>query len=233
MRAVKEFVSSEAGMFLEGYWRSTSWSWMNHPDRVSFSENKLTQLHLARSLGLPIPRTSVTNDPKAIRAFCRSQQGTIAKPLSAGGIPWGKGSLLAFTVPLSSRDVKASRPLRLAPCIYQERVRKVADIRVTVVGQEVFTAEILSKAGSPCDWRLADPKDIQYRPHRLAPRMRRPCLRPLRASDSRMGRRPWARRSRRLFLLRDQLSGQWLDRAPHLPAHHGCHRTRSDGGNEG
>ena len=59
--------------------------------------------------------------------------------------------------------------LALAPVTFQEKVEKVSDIRVTVVGDDVFAAEILSQGreSSKVDWRATDDPNLEHRVHEL------------------------------------------------------------------
>jgi glutathione synthase/RimK-type ligase-like ATP-grasp enzyme len=56
-----------------------------------------------------------------------------------------------------------------APAIFQERVSKVADIRVTVVGTEVFATRINAHGLPPeiPDWRYASPDQLEHNHHTL------------------------------------------------------------------
>src|SRR3989344_961933 len=47
--------------------------WLNKPSSVINASNKMTQLAVARSVGLKVPRTLVSNEPNDIRAFARNK----------------------------------------------------------------------------------------------------------------------------------------------------------------
>jgi hypothetical protein len=59
----KDFVVGECREFLHGIWRSLECLWINPPDRIRLSENKVEQLKRMKKLGLRIPKTVITNDP--------------------------------------------------------------------------------------------------------------------------------------------------------------------------
>ena len=67
----------------------------------------------------------------------------------------------------------------LAPVTFQEKVEKASDIRVTVVEDDVFAAEILSQArqSSKVDWRATDDPDLEHRPHKLPATLADQCRR--------------------------------------------------------
>lgn len=104
---------------------------------------KPLQLAAFQRAGLPIPRTLVTNDPEAVRAFAADVGEVIAKP-AAGG---------AETRVLDEALLSRLDAIRHAPAIFQERVRG-PDVRVTVVAGEVVsaveipTAEVDYRAGA-------------------------------------------------------------------------------------
>src|SRR6185503_2961305 len=124
--------------------------------RIRLAETKQLQLELARSLGLDVPRTLVTNDPAAVRAFFDECGGRIVTKMMASFAIHEEGKeKVVFTNPISSADLEALEGLRLCPMTFQERVEKARELRVTVVGRRVFTAAIDSGAleRSRSDWR--------------------------------------------------------------------------------
>src|SRR5690606_37433622 len=57
------FAWSESNEALLGAWYSLHCYWMNPPWSDEVAQRKVRQLQLARSIGLPIPETLITNDP--------------------------------------------------------------------------------------------------------------------------------------------------------------------------
>ena len=90
--------------------------WVNHPGRDEAAARKAHQLDVARSAGLAIPRTLITNDPDAARRFVGQQNGsgTIYKAFSATEKEWRETRLL--------RDDEQALldHVQLAPVIFQE-----------------------------------------------------------------------------------------------------------------
>jgi glutathione synthase/RimK-type ligase-like ATP-grasp enzyme len=125
--------------------------------RIRRAENKELQLRLAASLGLLTPRTLITNDPDAVRAFAADcEGGIVAKMLSSFAVrdPQGRESVV-FTSPVAPADLEDLDGLCYAPMTFQERVPKHLELRVTVVGERAFAASIdsASRAGAEVDWR--------------------------------------------------------------------------------
>ncbi|MEM7310256.1 MAG: MvdC/MvdD family ATP grasp protein [Planctomycetota bacterium] len=120
------------------------------------AENKELQLRLAERLGIDTPRTLVTNDPTAVRAFADECGGdVITKMQSSFAIHEDGREKVVFTNPLSRADLDELEGLDLCPMVFQERLEKRLELRVTVVGERVFAASIDSAAREDArhDWR--------------------------------------------------------------------------------
>jgi len=124
--------------------------------RIRTAEQKQLQLELARALGLAVPRTLITNDPAAVRAFwdeCRGR--VVTKMMASFAIHEDGREQVVFTTPLAEGDLAALEGLRLCPMTFQEKLEKAHELRVTIVGRRVFTAAIDSNEleRSRTDWR--------------------------------------------------------------------------------
>lgn len=129
---------------------------MDRLERVRLAENKQLQLDLARQAGLLIPKTLITNDPAAARAFYEQCNGQIMTKMMASFAIYRDGrENVVFTNPVKPSDLAALSGLSLCPMTFQERIDKHLELRVTVVGQKVFSAAIDSNIlpRSQTDWR--------------------------------------------------------------------------------
>jgi glutathione synthase/RimK-type ligase-like ATP-grasp enzyme len=126
-------------------------------DVVRRAESKPLQLTLARRLGLQVPRTLVSNDPEAVRAFAASvPAGIVAKMMASFAVLDAEGrEQVVFTNPVSDEDLADLDGLSLCPMTFQERIEKALELRVTVVGDRVMAASIDSSVlpRSKTDWR--------------------------------------------------------------------------------
>ncbi|MEU6442236.1 ATP-grasp ribosomal peptide maturase [Streptomyces sp. NPDC047046] len=122
--------------------------WVNHPSREAAADYKPAQLALARRLSLDVPSTLVTNDPDDAREFITTHGPVIHKPLRATPYERDGVQLAGWAEPVTAEEIDDS--LRSAPHLFQARVRKVADVRVLVVGRRVFAVRIDSGL---LDWR--------------------------------------------------------------------------------
>ena len=139
-------------------------TWMSHPTALWAAEKKPYQMSVARSHGFTLPPTCVTNDPAAARVL-GARQTLIAKAVSSGYIRAEEGFDAIFTSVVSDEDLEDLGGLSLAPVTFQAWVPKRSDIRVTVVGRDVFATEILSQGheSSQIDWRATDTADLPHR----------------------------------------------------------------------
>jgi len=128
------------------------------PDVLARAPEKPRQLAIARDVGLRTPRTLVTNDIEALRDFAAScEQGVISKMVESVSVhAQADGAEIGgFTRDLTADDLADQNALALCPMVFQERVPKVRDLRVTVVGERLFSAAVA--AGEVLDWRT-DPE---------------------------------------------------------------------------
>lgn len=137
--------------------------WMNHPQRMTIAEAKLSQLETARRLGFQIPRTRITNDPKAFRTFHTTLGGSVITKLVGIVRDLTEDGVLIYTSELDESVLEESATVALCPTLIQEKVPKAIELRVTVVGTDVFTLAISSqeKASSATDWRRASLDELR------------------------------------------------------------------------
>lgn len=158
--------------------------WMSHPAAVWQAENKPFQLAIAQELGFRIPRTLITNDVDAIRSAATKIGRMVVKPARTGHVVHGGVDRAIYTSELLPEHLEDLSGAELSPAIYQELVPKRFDIRVTIVGQQLFAVAIDSQSdpAAVIDWRHTDnphlphertalPGDLQRRLHLLVERL--------------------------------------------------------------
>lgn len=123
---------------LNGVYQLIGCPWMNDPVRNEIASRKALQLAVASRLGLPTPRTLMTSDPHRARAFVENigVGKVVFKTFAATHQVWRETRLFGRD------DFDALDDLRYAPVIFQEFVPAVADVRVTIVGGDVFAMTI-------------------------------------------------------------------------------------------
>lgn len=143
------FAHGEVAAAVSGLWSCLPATWVNDPDRDEAGSRKMWQLQVASRLGLRVPRTCMTNDPARAREFLRREPGrVIFKPFSGTPATWRE------TRPVREADLDLIESVRYAPVIFQEAVAG-SDVRVTVVGTDVFAAELRTEeSGYAYDFRV-------------------------------------------------------------------------------
>lgn len=145
------FALTECHEAMSGMWHALDAAWVNPPASDEVAHHKPLQLARAEEIGLSVPRTLITNDPSAATAFVDEigVERTVYKTFMATEENWRETRLMR------ADELGLIGAVRLAPVIFQEYVDAAADVRVTVVGDELMTAEIAAAPASyPVDYRM-------------------------------------------------------------------------------
>jgi glutathione synthase/RimK-type ligase-like ATP-grasp enzyme len=144
------FVTSESRAAFEGWLHCLGNRVINPIAADRAASHKLLQLQCAVEVGLKIPRTLATNSPAQAREFFEANgPGTVYKPFTA------PDRQLIATQRLSADAVAHMEAVSYAPVIFQEEIRKVADVRVSIIDDQVFPVLIRTKRkDAPIDWRV-------------------------------------------------------------------------------
>ncbi len=140
---------------------------LNSPDRSMSSARKMWQLQTAATLGFIIPRTLGTkNFGELMRWLASEKIERVAVKTSRIGGYWtledGKEVLnRIYTSVFSLEELELEREsIGTVSATYQEYIAKKIELRVTVVGDEVFSCAIDNQNSSNPnvreDWRLVD-----------------------------------------------------------------------------
>ena len=133
----QHFALTELSTALQGMWQCSEALWVNNIARDTAAAHKPWQLEMARRVGLSIPDTLITTDPDKVRAFWDSREGeVIYKPFLQTLHSWRE------TRQLKREELALLESVRIAPVIFQSLVPGAADLRVTVIGDEVLPAAV-------------------------------------------------------------------------------------------
>lgn len=162
---VPEFIVAEDKMFVQQELNSANQAclalledafWLNPLDAARKADLKPVQLAIAKKVGLAVPKTLISNDPKAIKAFLSGDKTYIYKPLNA--FVWyeqGK-NYATYTAKVTLDNLPKTDLLRASPGIFQQLVPKQYEVRAQFFGRSCFAVSIDSnrlKYGE-LDWRL-------------------------------------------------------------------------------
>lgn len=143
--------------------------WLNHPAAIGRAEYKPVQLRAAVVSGLSVPRTLLTNDPRATRAFAAEVGRIVFKPLS--GISYDSGRKFIYTNPVDHSEV-GDPDIATTATLLQEQLDKLYEVRLVVVADQFFGARIDAHSDrARVDWR-ADYDALTYAPIEIPARVR-------------------------------------------------------------
>jgi glutathione synthase/RimK-type ligase-like ATP-grasp enzyme len=185
----KSFAHKETNHSLYGLWAALPCYWMSNPFRIAEANYKPAQLSRAAKLGFDIPRTLITNNPKDILNFHKSCSGKIIyKVMSDPSLGEDKESPVlvdpdkpakgTYTTLLTEDMIRENLDsISLAPCQFQQYIEKRVELRVTIIGETVFCAEIDSQAQEETkyDWRHYEVPMIA-RPAKLPEEIKNRCI---------------------------------------------------------
>jgi MvdD pre-ATP grasp domain len=198
-----DFAGIEWQYTMRGVWDAIDCYWMSAPHHIALASGKPSQLVRAAALGFEVPRTLITIAPDEARAFYDACDGQIIykvlsdpllgltarierqnrqfDPEQRAPLPPDR-DLSDFrmrgvhTTLIKAEQLAMLETIRLTPCLFQEYVPKSVELRVTVVGDQVFAAEIDSQANerTRIDWRHYD-VEVPYRAAELPPDVAERC----------------------------------------------------------
>jgi len=221
-KAVARHAAAEYTAALEGFLSLVPVTkWINHPSRNVLAGHKLEQVRRAQRFGFRLPMTLVTQRVGELRRFWKKCHGNvILKPLSTGYIerqPPFEDSLI-YTNQLRERDLARAAEIDRCPTLFQERIAKLGDIRITVVDQDVQAVELTAlDDGKPrLDIRRNNMFDVKYKRTELPRTLKSKILRLVRSYGLRFAAIDmlWVGQSDYVFLeINPNGQWAWLDMA--------------------
>jgi len=129
--------------------------------------SKAQQLLLAADAGLAIPDTILTDSRQHLEAFMNEHPKIICKNISEIGFFRFSGRGLATYTAVIGREDLADIPDTFYPSLFQEAIEKQFEIRVFVLGEELYSMAIFSSDDSQTE---VDFRRYNYaRPNRTVP----------------------------------------------------------------
>jgi glutathione synthase/RimK-type ligase-like ATP-grasp enzyme len=191
------FVKNECVTMLHSLYECISGKWVN-PRQSEYRANiKALQLLVAKEIGLSIPKTLMTNDPNALNSWLAEVNGPILFKPIAGAFtdaisqktevleavyghpvapvqtsnPSNQDNRVAvFSELLTEEHLQQINNITISPVTFQEYIQKDIELRITVVGNAIFAAEIHSQEleSTKIDFRhLADGSVPTHKVHQM------------------------------------------------------------------
>lgn len=147
-----EYAKAETEHAMFGLLYTLDCYWMSHPINMRGSMWKGEQLNRAQTIGFRVPASLVSNCPDEVRDFKSRLPGEmIFKTLSTPDLAGSKVSdeeRVANGVPttvVTNEFMQNVEAVREVPCHFQEYIPKLYELRVTIIGDNLFSAKIHSQ----------------------------------------------------------------------------------------
>lgn len=118
-------------------------------------DSKEEQLKIADKLGLNIPATAVTNSPEEAKRFIVKHGDVVAKMQTGFAIYEDGVENVVFTNVVNEDKLEELDTLLYCPMQFQKKIEKKKELRITIVGRDVYAFEIDSQQSEAAktDWR--------------------------------------------------------------------------------
>lgn len=137
--------------------------WISDYYAIRKADYKGLQQAIAGELGFNIPDTLMTSDQEIVKEFITNHDKVIVKSM-ASSFPFNSDGYptMFFSSQVENQNDIDLDNLALAPAIFQQVINVQYEIRVTVVGDNVFAAKIednKNQYGNIRDWRYGNLRD--------------------------------------------------------------------------
>lgn len=133
--------------------------WVNWPASTYSAESKPYQLMVASRIGFLTPNTHIGNDYQKLKIVDKK---IIVKSLDTLLLRENNDCLFAYTSHIDPSGL-TDQNVYYAPLTSQSYLQPKIDIRVTVIGNTLYSVQILSNGkGISDDWRLLKKEELEY-----------------------------------------------------------------------
>ncbi|MCJ8153157.1 MvdD family ATP-grasp ribosomal peptide maturase [Chryseobacterium sp. SSA4.19] len=118
-------------------------------------DSKEEQLKIADKIGFKIPATCVTNNPDKAKKFIVKHKDVVAKMQTGFAIYEDGIENVVFTNVVNEDKLEELDTLLYCPMQFQQKIEKQKELRITVVGRDIYAFEIDSQQSEAAktDWR--------------------------------------------------------------------------------
>ncbi len=129
------------------------------------SQQKLSDIILAKELGIKTPETIVTMEPQEAKRFVIKHKGqVIFRDFSTRRVRT-KNNIQTFKIDFVKPNSKTWKFIAASPTVLQQYIDKETEFRVVMVGKTCFACEIDSQSGvkSKKDWRAYEFDKVSFK----------------------------------------------------------------------
>lgn len=175
-----DFVRRELAVVMDAFLENIAHAFYinaSYADRLA--GNRLIQAERAKQLGFLVPDTIVTQSAVTAESFLRQNPSVITKALSFGRVSNDPGEEQVAFSSIVPKNIDLST-VESCPALFQTRLPKRFDWRITTVGNKVFSARTLYHGDRPpIDWRedrnIATSFEATYLPDGVTERLLSLC----------------------------------------------------------
>jgi len=206
-------IAKELKAAFKGVCESLACLWVNAPWHMDACDSKIVQMQAACRIGFNVPKLLVTNQSDALLEFTSGQE-VVVKQLSDICVfeENGISARGLYTHRLQPEDFRHLPDLERSPAFFSAFIDKAYDVRVTVVGEEIFAVRIFSQEfpESQVDFRRRE-GDWAMEPCELPDDLTDKIVRLMRYFHLRFGALDFAvDREGRYWFLEVNSEGNWL-----------------------
>jgi len=153
--ASRKFSINDYEYVLRGLYMSTDAFVVSDYYAMRKADNFIYQYAVAREIGLEVPATIITNNPDEALKFAENFGRVCCKPMT-DIISLKGGNYFGYTKVIPKDAIRRYyKSIELAPTLIQEYIPKRFDLRINVVGKDVFACAIHSQENVETseDWR--------------------------------------------------------------------------------
>lgn len=209
-----EFALNEVLTSLDGLYKLLSDKlWISPIDSIRYAENKIYQQFIAKQLGFNITKGIITTEKNYAESFLHEEHSSfIVKPVKTGFINDEFEPKVIYTSEFTDNNFDKLNRLKFCPTYFQHKIDKLADLRVTIVGERFFAAKINSQdfEDTTTDWRKGEKVELKYERFELNQDLKEKCLKLLKFYNLNFGAIDFViDKNKDLIFLEINPNGQW------------------------
>lgn len=118
-------------------------------------DSKEEQLKVASKIGFKIPETCISNNPDEAKKFILKHKNVIGKMQTGFAIYEDGVENVVFTNVIKEENLEELDSLMYCPMQFQRKIEKKKELRITVVGHDIYAFEVDSQQfdDAKVDWR--------------------------------------------------------------------------------
>lgn len=175
----RNYLRSELAFVLEGIYKILKDKfWLNNIYDIREAENKIYQLQLAQEVGFLVPQSLISNQIGKVNQFKTSiGDECIVKPIKSGNVNGESTPKAIFTTKINDEHFEDIERIEAFPIYIQNNIHKQYDLRIIVIGTEIYAAQIHSQVSksSEIDWRKGS-DILEHRVHNLPENIKKMCI---------------------------------------------------------